>query len=87
MLPQDDPTPYTKQQKYVWDRLLPYLSEEVQIKWKNLAVEKAPGVQKKRAMLINAHVSKTASYGTRVDSSKVVDHIACTGKTESRAKK
>ena len=51
------------------------------------ALDKAPGVQKKRAMLINAHVSKTASYGTRVDSSKVVDHTACTGKTESRAKK
>ena len=51
------------------------------------ALDKAPGVQKKRAMLINAHVSKTASYGTRADSSKVVDHIACTGKTESRAKK
>ena len=81
-LPSNDASPYTREQRYVLEKTLPYLSVELQTEWHNLMLDKSPGVQKRRNVLINRTIPKTVKHKTCIDPAKVVESFRSTSRVE-----
>ena len=92
--PEDTPeealanaSPVSKQQKYVFDRTLAFLPQELQDTWNALVLDKSPGVQSRRNNFISGLIPKDVAYRCKIDVSSLPDYTHLLEETEEAKRK